>query len=192
MGGCIRCGNKGLRCHIRHPGARDLPVNQAGVDARENSVHMPAFNLLFCGYFRCRRCFGGFCLLRRLFFLYRLVGLLERANTFHARLMGFGNQALESRIFATGAADDFNEHRHVDARDNINIFVFCRESSARIVGTAAEEIDENKGFFRSCFRNDARVLFDQIFRTLPRKKCHRIHVIEVSEDHAGGLQKSGR
>ena len=51
----------------------------------------------------------------------------------------------------------------------------------------AEEIDENKGFFGSCFRNDARVLFDQIFRTLPGKKCHRIHVIEVSEDHAGGL-----
>ena len=125
--------------------------------------------------------------MRRLFFLYRLVGFLEGTNTLHARLMGFGNQALEGCIFATGAADNFDEHWHVDACDNINIFVFCCESSARIVGAAAEEVDENKGFFGSCFRNDARVLFDQIFRTLPGKKCHRIHVIEVSEDHAGGL-----
>ena len=132
---------------------------------------MPAFNLLFCGYFRCRPVLSAGLSLRQVFSSCTgWVGLLEGTNTFHARFMGFGDQALEGCIFATGAADDFNEHRHVDARDNINIFVFCRESGTRIIGTAAEEIDENKGFFRSCFRNDVRVLFDQIFRTLPRKK----------------------
>ena len=92
----IGCRDEGLRCDMRNPGACHLTVNQAGVDAGEDSVHGAAGNLLSSR--NLDHCLGlcglrlgglGGC---------GLVCLLEGANTLSACLVRLSDQGLEGCV----------------------------------------------------------------------------------------------
>ena len=179
--------DEGLRRDERNPGARHLAVNQAGIDAGEDSVHGAAGNLLssrnldrlgLCGL-RLGRLSG-----------YGLVCLLEGANTLGASLVSLSNQGLEGCVLTACAGDDLDKHRYVDTGDDVDALAGGCELRTGVVGATTEEVDQQQGFF--CFRclNDAGVLFDEIFGALTRQEGDRVDVFEVTEDHAGGLQQS--
>ena len=187
MGRVIGGRDEGLRRDERNPGARHLAVNQAGIDAGEDGVHGAAGNLL--GSRNLDRL--GLCGLRlgglggR-----RLVRILEGANTLGAGLVRLGDQGLEGCALASGGGNNLDEHRYVDAGDDIHALAGGRELRTGVVGAATEEVNEQQGFFCLGRLNDAGVLFDEIFGALARQEGDRVDVFEVTEDHAGGLQQS--
>ena len=94
-----------------NPGACHLTVNQAGVDAGEDSVHGAAGNLLssrnldrlgLCGLRLGGLRLGGLS-------GYGLVCLLEGANTLSASLVSLSDQGLEGCVLTACAGDDLDK-----------------------------------------------------------------------------------
>lgn len=98
------------------------------------------------------------------------VRILEGANTLGAGLVRLSDQGLEGCALASGGGNNLDEHRYVDAGDDIHALAGGRELRTGVVGATTEEVNEQQGFFCLGRLNDAGVLFDEIFGALARRK----------------------